>query len=139
MATSKRPRKAYRPRAVINPLNMRDACDIELDPHIALTALEYGEVSELQLSRIAAHADIVRRMYKSGPEHQHANSIIRIVSEIKRRSNGLRVHALELSALQASMSITLSAVRDAGNSAIYHAAQAALHDMERYGGVRIAL
>lgn len=133
MATSKKPRKAYRPKPVIKPLNIRDAWGIEGEAHAVLLAIESESVSEDHLAMLAAHADMVRRIYPIGTERIQADAIFRVVAEIKSRPE-IRVLSLEEVAIRAAMSITIEAMRKARNADIYKAAMSAIQDMERNGG-----
>ena len=78
MPKNSKPRKAYRPRPVVHPLNARDSWKIEGDTHAALLAMEAGTVEEAHLAMLAAHADMVRRLFDpSRPERRQADTIIR--------------------------------------------------------------
>ena len=139
MASNKKPRKAYRPRPVVNPLNARDPWAIEGDAHSVLLAMEDGFVSEDHLAMLAAHADIVRRIYPSGPERIQSDAVIRIIRDIKSRPE-IRILPLEEASIRAALTVTLDAIRRARNTDIYRAATAAMQDMDRLGGaVRVAL
>lgn len=133
MASNKKPRKKYRQRPVLNPLNMRDEWDIEGQAHAVLLAIESGSVSEDHLAMLAAHSDMVRRIYTSGPENIQANAVIRVIRDIKDR-DVIVVRKLEEATIRAALVVTIKAIRDASNYDIYRAAVAAVKDMERNGG-----
>jgi hypothetical protein len=132
--------KKYRPRPLLNPLNVRDPWKCEGDAHAALLAMESDTVEESHLAMLAAHADMVRRMFKPGnPERTQADTVIRIIAEIKSRSD-IRVLPLEEVAIRAALQVTLPAIRNASNLDIYRAALAGLKDMDRLGGaMRVTL
>lgn len=139
MAANKKPRKRYRPKPVVRPLNVRNQWDIEGEAHAALLAMEYGHVEQEHLAMLCAHADMVRRLFDpSDPVRRQADTIIRIVSEITDRPE-LRVWSGEEAAIRAAMQVTLPAIRAASNSEIYHASMAALRELSIYGGVRVNL
>ena len=134
------PRKKYRPKPICNPLNMRDPWAIEGEAHAALLAMESGDVEESHLAMLAAHADMVRRLYgPDTPERRQADTIIRVIYEIKQRG-GLRILHGEDLAIRAAVKVTLPAIRSASNMDIYRVAVASIQDMDRNGGaVRISL
>jgi hypothetical protein len=139
MPANAKPRRRYRPKPVIKPLNMRQAWDIEGEAHMALVALESGEVADEHMAMLAAHADMTRRL--AGVDAavvRQAETILRMVAAVKDRSE-LRVLAGEEVAIRAAMQVTLPAIRAAGNAEIYRVSRAALRDMERFGGVRVGL
>jgi hypothetical protein len=136
MAGNKKSRKAYRPRDVIRPLNMRDPWLIEGDTHAALLAIEAGTCTEDHYAMLCAHADIVRRMYQSGPEHSQAETIIRMIGISMERG---RMTPAEEVAIRAAVKVTLHAVQKARNRQIMDATRAAYADISRHGGVRMVL
>lgn len=140
MPSSSKPRKAYRPKPVIKPCNIRQAWDIEGEAHIGLLAIESGDIQDEHMAMICAHADMVRRLFDDPghPVRRQADTIIRIVSEIQSRPV-LRVLSGEEAAIRAAMTVTLPAIRAASNAEIYRVAQASLRDMDRHGGVRVKL
>lgn len=139
MPANRKPRKAHRPRPVITPLNMRDGWKIEGAAIAALLTLKAGPADEAGLATLVAHADMVRRMHEpSTPERRQADTVIRVIAEIKARPECV-VFPLEEVAIRAAMKVTLPAIRNASNAEIYRVAMASLRDMDRNGCVRVVL
>ena len=138
MAGNKKPAKRYRPKDVIRPLNMRNAWLSEGDVHAALLALEGGVATQDHYSMLCAHADLIRRMYRSGPERVQADSIIRMVGIVMGRVDHHITPAEELP-IRAAVKVTLPALMRASNRLVFDAAVASLADLDRFGGVRVAL
>lgn len=140
MPQSSKPKKKYRPKPVAKALNARDAWAIEGDVHAVLLAMEFDSVQEEHLAMLAAHGDMVRRLYKPGtPERRQADTIIRVISEIKGRKDS-RVLSGEEAAIRAAAQVTLPAIRRASNMDIYRAASSSLRDLNRQGGaMRVTL
>jgi hypothetical protein len=139
MAASQKPRKKYRRRPVLNPLNMREEWAIEGDPYAVLMAMDGGCVEESHMAMLAAHADMVRRMFDpSRPERRQADTLIRIIADIKSRQE-LRILSGEDVAIRAALTVTIEAIRNATNADIYRSAMASMHDMDKFGGVRVRL
>jgi hypothetical protein len=142
MPTSAKPKHPYKPRPIVKPLKARNDWIMEGEIHTALLAIKHDQVAEEHLTRLASHADLVRRL-ETAPWHaqRQAQTIIRILYQIMQRSktNGITVTALEETALRAALQITLPASRQANNHAIERAARASLVDFDRNGGLKIDL
>lgn len=138
MAGNKKPAKAYRPKTVIRPLNMRNAWMTEGDVHGALIALEAGMATDSHYAMLCAHADVIRRIYPSGPERVQADSIIRMCSIVMARPD-YRITPAEEVAIRAAVKVTLPAMMRASNRNVLDAAIASMADIDRHGGVRLSL
>lgn len=138
MARNKPPRKPYTPRPIVKPLNLRDQTKVELDAQMALEMVKLGLATEDHLSMICSHADIVRRIVKSGPAWVQANTILRIAGEIMDRPE-FRILSGQAVAIEAALSVTLPVVQTCGNLSIDRASRAALRDFDRFGGLRVTL
>lgn len=139
MPSSTKPRKTYRPKPVVRPMNVRQSWEIEGEAHVALLAIEFDQITDEHMAMLVAHADMVRRLHNPGtPVRRQADTIIRIISEIKERPV-LRVLSGEEAAIRAAMTLTLPAIRAASNTDIYRVAKASLRDMDRHGGVMVQI
>lgn len=138
MPGNKKPTKAHRPRTVVRPLNMRNAWMTEGDVHVALLELEAGTAAEPHYSMLCAHADIIRRMYPSGPERVQADTIIRMIGIVMKRPD-MRITGAEEVAIRAAVKVTLPALMRASNRKVVDAAVASLADIDKFGGVRVSL
>lgn len=137
MPKSKKPRKPYQPSDVVKPLNMRNPWLTEGDVHGALLALEGGQACEDHLAMLAAHGDIIRRIYpEDSAEHRQAHTIVRMVGLAVRRE-GFMVLPLEEAAIRAAVQVTLPALQRATNRKILDAANGARAFAAKHGGVRV--
>ncbi len=64
MPRSSKPKRQYRSRPVVNPLNMRNPWNIEGQAHAALMAVNGKAMTEDTTTSIAAHADVVEGSLK---------------------------------------------------------------------------
>jgi hypothetical protein len=137
MPGNRKPRKKYRPRAVVRPLNMRNAWSIEGAAHAALLALEGGTFCEDHAVDLATHAEVVRRIAGEGSHvHVQATTILRMCHAAQLRGTW-QMLPLEEVAIRAACKVTLPFVRQASNHAILRAAESALSDVGKTGGIRI--
>jgi hypothetical protein len=138
MAGNKKPAKRYRQKEVIRPLNMRNAWMTEGDVHASLLALEAGMATQEHYSMLCAHADIIRRMFKSGPERIQADAIIRMIGIVMSREDNHITPSEELP-IRAAIKVTLPALMRSSNRDVFDAAMAMMADLDRFGGVRASL
>lgn len=118
-------------------MNIRDPWLIEGGVHSALLSMESG-ADEGHYAKLAAHADIVRRMYLSGPEHTQAETIIRMISIVMERPDRRMTKAEEV-AIRAAVKVTLPAVRRAKSTQIFEASLNAMRDIGPGGEMRLTL
>ena len=137
MATNKAPRKKYRPKPVVKPLNVRNRWMTEGDAHAILLALEGGTFCEQHLADLVAHADVVSRIAQRRRDllvAKHANALLRVAIDIQSRNQEhgiLRATPMEETAIRASMPVTLEFLSAASNMEILTAAEAALRRHDR--------
>lgn len=135
MARSKPPRKAYRPREVVKPLNIRNRWLTEGDAHAILLALEGGTFCDQHLADLVAHADVVSKIARGRGDDltgRHCKSLIRVAIDIQERNlktGVIKVTEFEEAAIRASMQITMELQRLASNTEIIVAARAAIRGM----------
>lgn len=138
MPKSRKPRRAYRPQPVINPLNARNKWVIEGDVHACLLAIGAGLVEEEHLASLGAHADMVRRLDCAEPhEVVQAQALVRTLYDVMLRGKPITVRPTEEAAIRAAVQVTLGAVRRASNHNIFRAAVAARAELDRNGGLRV--
>ena len=137
MPSSAKPRKKYRPRDVVRPLNVRNAWASEGDVHAALLAMEAGQAEEDHLAMLCAHAHVMQRLaLDESPERRQADTILRMVGIILRRPDH-RITPAEEIPIRAALQVTLPALQRAKNHDLLRAATASLKDQDRWGGVRL--
>lgn len=132
MPTSKKPRKKYRPKPAVIPLNIRNRWMTEGDAHALLMAIEGGTFCEQHMADLVAHADIVGKIAKQHGDEvvsRHSQALMRIAIQIQERylSTGkFTVTSLEETAIRASMTITIPVMEAASNLDILRAAESSL-------------
>jgi hypothetical protein len=137
MATNKAPRKKYRPKPVVRPLNLRNAWLTEGDCHALLLAIEGKTFAEQHLADLVVHADMTAKIAQRRRDLlvvRHANALLRLAITIQARNQErgiLAVSTLEETAIRASMEITLPFIRGATNLEILTAAEAGMRRHER--------
>lgn len=138
MPKSHKPKRAYKPRPVLNPLNARRPWVMEGDVHACLLAIAAGTVGEDHLASLGAHADMVRRIESAEPhEVVQAQALVRTLYDIMLRGKPVTVRAVEEAAIRAAVQVTLCAARRASNASIFRAAVAARAELDRNGGLRV--
>jgi len=138
MAGNKKPAKAYRPKVVLNPMNVRDAWKTEGEVYAALMSLDAGTMEMAHYSMLCAHADVMRRVYPSGAVNVQAATIMRMVDIIMKRSDR-HVTPAESDAIRAATTVTLPAMRSTPNRKLVAASVDSLKDIDRLQGVRLSL
>lgn len=137
MAANKKPRKAYRPKPVVRPLNIRDRWKTEGDGHAILLAMEGGTFAEQHLADLVAHADMLSHIAQRRKDLvvvRHANALLRVAIAIQLRNQehgALTVTRLEEDAIRASMAVTMDTLETATNMEILTAAEASLRRHDR--------
>ena len=135
MPENKKPRKAYRPKRVIKPLNIRNRWLTEGDAHAILLAMEGGTFCEQHLADLVAHADVAGRIARGRGDDladRHCRSLLRVAISIQERNlktGTIKATDLEEAAIRASMQITMEVMRTASNQEILQAAEASLKRM----------
>lgn len=143
MPANKKPRKAYRPRPAVMPLNMRDNWKIVGSAHAALLALDAGTYDEHHQHALVAFADMCRRIAKPGTvEAIQARGLVTVLFGIQRRSlatGAVMVANTEEATIRAACSVLIEWLEQQPNSVILHAAMTGLREMNRFGGLRVNL
>ena len=141
MPGNKRPRKKYRPRPTVKPMNIRNRWLTEGDLHALLMAIGGGTVCEQHLADLVAPADVAHRIASSKGDAvsaRHAHALYRTAVDIQVRNldrGGITVTRTEEAAIRASASITMRVMESASNMEVLRAAQDSLKMLE--GGSRV--
>lgn len=143
MPRSKKPKRPYRPRPVVIPLNARDGMRIEGQALAAMVAITHGAVTEDTTTMLAAHADIVRRIAERAGDRvaiTHAEGALRVVCAMQQRGQATGDFSptpLEIATLKASVGITSTWLSGRKNQEILDAAAASLRSLDSLGGIRL--
>lgn len=141
MASNKKPRKAYKQKACVKPLGIRDNARMEIPGYQASLALGTDYMSEPHLYDLVAHADMVTRI--AGPKSEmtgHANKLLRVCANVMARnlSTGkFGVTGDDLTTIRGSIGRTMEYLRSVPNTAIWRASKAAVDEFDKLGGLRM--
>lgn len=118
MATSKKPRKAYRPRTVVMPLNSKSR-GYEYHARIAMDAMARGYVTEDNIAHVYSLAMFVDEIGGAQHIHHHANAIERLCNELHNGQGGAQI----IEPLTASVNLLLDWFEHQSNQRISDAAR----------------
>lgn len=141
MARSSKPRKAYKQKACVKPLGIKDSARMEIPGYMASQVLGTEHMTEPHLYDLVAHADMVVRI--AGPKSEmtgRANKILKACSSIMARhlSTGkFGVSGDDLTSIRANIGTTMEYLRSVPNTSIWRAAKAALDEFDRGGALKV--
>jgi hypothetical protein len=140
MAGNKRPRKGYKRKPCVKPLGIRDNALMEIPGLMASTLLGNVCFTDTHLADLISHADMVKRLATDAAMRRRAEAILDACAAIQAReatAGHYGVAGDELRAIRDNIGATMDFLRSVPNVDIWRAAQAALAEFDRHGGLRI--
>lgn len=136
MSRSRRPRKAYRPKPVLKPLGIKDAC-IYVPGRVGQLALGTDWLTRDHLIDIGSHAMVAQRVARAVGDAEMesaADEIARIILEAEnRRDRTGRVGTTgpEMLRLRALLDLTLPWLAEQPNIVIHRESTRPIRDFDR--------
>jgi hypothetical protein len=141
MGRSTKPRKAYRPKAVVKPLGIRNEQDFEFPGYAASMALGKGHFEEQHAYDLLQSADLARRIAPNGhailPIAQDMVNAVAAIQQRAQRTGRYGASGDEMRILRDGIGRTTDYLRSVPNADIWRASKAALDEFNRTGVLRV--
>lgn len=140
MARSSKPRKAYKQKACVKPLGIKDSARMEIPGYMASQVLGTEHMTEPHLYDLIAHADLVLRISDDVDMRSKAGKIMDACRAIRDRGEAkgrFGASGDELTAIRSNIGATMEYLRSVPNTSIWRAAKAALDEFERAGALKV--
>lgn len=138
MPANKKPRKPYRPKAVLKPLGVKDGRKLEMPGRVGLIAIGTGWLDINHIIDIGCHAALVVRVARdvgdqdAGDVASQAVKICETCHDRFERTGKAGVTGDELRMLREIVPATMAWIAQQPNQRIYDASQALLKILDRW-------
>lgn len=133
MPKSKKPRKPYRHRIAMKPLNIKDVAQLERPQYVALAALDMGIVVEEHLCDLYAAANLILKMPEEiRPAHitKHAENAGRLLAAAHDEvMAGRQPRQMDAAGIAAAFRVLLPWIAEQSNRTIAIAAKKCLYQV----------